>query len=179
MSLNTVDLFFLKGKVCVQDYRCYMYPHKNCDCCDHSTPVRTPPVKSEPIKFPEDTTCNLTMKVNLGDNPCLFILYYGRYYLMYRYKSEYSKLHLRHEILYGATLVFDETGKVYKNTKNSAQFIQKFVDENSVKNLLVRTHDLTDKSMSDSYIILREHKHSVTEYLGRVEQLNQFNQKVI
>ena len=151
--------------------------HINCDCCDHSTPVIIPPVKSEPIKFPEDTTCNLTMKVNIGDSPKLFIMYYGRFYLMHRYVSDYTKLVLRKEVLFGATLVFDETGKVYKNSKNSAQFIQKFVDENGVKRLLLKTTDLSGKSLADAYIVLRTHHHSVADYLGMTDQLTQFNLK--
>lgn len=151
--------------------------HRDCDCCDHSTPVIIPPVKSEPIKFPENTTCNLTMKVNIGDSPKLFIMYYGRFYLMHHYVSDYTKLVLRKEVLFGATLVFDETGKVHKNTKNSAEFIQKFVDENGVKRLLLKTTDLSGKSLADAYIVLRTHHHSVADYLGMTEQLTQFNLK--
>lgn len=151
--------------------------HINCDCCDHSTPVIIPPVKSEPIKFPEDTTCNLTMKVNIGDSPKLFIIYYGRFYLMHRYVSDYTKLVLGKEVLFGATLVFDETGKVYKNSKNSAQFIQKFVDENGVKSLLLKTKDLTDGSFADANTVLRVHRQSVLDYLGMTGQLTQFNLK--
>ena len=151
--------------------------HIDCDCCDHSTPVIIPPVKSEPIKFPEDTTCNLTMKVNIGDSPKLFIIYYGRFYLMHRYVSDYTKLILRKEVLFGATLVFDETGKVYKNSKNSAQFIQKFVDENGVKSLLLKTKDLTDGSFADANTVLRVHRQSVLDYLGMTGQLTQFNLK--
>ena len=79
--------------------------HKNFNFYHHSTPV-----KSEPIKFPEDTTCNLTMKVNIGDSPKLFIMYYGRFYLMHRYVSERTGLVLLREILYSANLVFDEAG---------------------------------------------------------------------
>lgn len=159
-----------------QDYRYYMF-HRDCDCCDHSTPVITPPVKSEPIKFPEDTTCNLTMKVNIGESPKLFIMYCGRFYLMYRYVSTYTKLALRAEVLYHSTLVFDETGKVYKNGKNSAEFVQKFVDENGVKKLLLKTTDLSEMLLSDAYIVLRTHRHSVADYLGMTEQLTQFNLK--
>ena len=159
-----------------QDYRYYMF-HRDCDCCDHSTPIIIPPVKSEPIKFPEDTTCNLTMKVNIGDSPKLFIMYYGRFYLMHRYVSERTGLVLRREILYSANLVFDETGKVYKNSKNSAQFIQKFVDENGVKSLLLKTKDLTDGSFADANTVLRVHRQSVLDYLGMTEQLTQFNLK--
>lgn len=151
--------------------------HINCDCCDHSTPVIIPPVKSEPIKFPEDTTCNLTMKVNIGDSPKLFIMYYGRFYLMHRYVSDYTKLVLGKEVLFGATLVFDETGKVYKNSKNSAQFIQKFVDENGVKSLLLKTKDLTDGSFADANTVLRVHRQSVLDYSGMTAQLTQFNLK--
>ena len=117
------------------------------------------------------------MKVNIGDSPKLFIMYYGRFYLMHRYVSDYTKLVLRKEVLFGATLVFDETGKVYKNSKNSAQFIQKFVDENGVKSLLLKTKDLTDGSFADANTVLRVHRQSVLDYLGMTGQLTQFNLK--
>ena len=117
------------------------------------------------------------MKVNIGYSPKLFIMYYGRFYLMHRYVSDYTKLVLRKEVLFGATLVFDETGKVYKNSKNSAQFIQKFVDENGVKSLLLKTKDLTDGSFADANTVLRVHRQSVLDYLGMTAQLTQFNLK--
>ena len=52
-----------------------------------------------------------------------------------------------------------------------------FVDENGVKKLLLKTTDLSEMLLSDAYIVLRTHRHSVADYLGMTEQLTQFNLK--
>lgn len=159
-----------------QDYRYYMYPHKNCDCCDHSTPVITPSSKETEIKSPEDTTCNLIMKVNLGTKPCLFVIYYGKYFLVPRQISNYNSLPLRKETLFRSDLIFDETGKVYKNVQNSAQYIQNYVDNFGIKSLLAVTCDRTEFDLEDTYPLFNQHRSAVISYTVFQENIKEFNQ---
>lgn len=150
--------------------------HRDCDCCDHSTPtIQTPVVAKKEIKFPEDTTCNFNMKVNLGTEPKLFLIIMGRFYLIDRARYDGVELFLRHDLKYQASLIFDETGKLYKNGLNTAQYIQSRVDRDGVKRLLSVTEDLSGMSSAEYYPILRAHINSVRQYVGFKEALAEFN----
>ena len=149
--------------------------HIDCDCCDHSTPVIIPPSKETEIKFPEDTTCNLTMKVNLGTEPKLFLIVMGRFYLIDRLQYDGVELFLRHYIKYHSSLIFDETGKLYKNAFNAAQYIQSHVDSYGVDKLLETTVNLSGKYPSEYYPIIRRHINSVRRYRDFNETLAKFN----
>ena len=149
--------------------------HTYYDCCDHSTSISTSPKETE-IKTLEDTPCDLIMKVNLGTKPCLFIIYYGKYFLVPRQISNYNSLPLRKETLFRSDLIFDETGKVYKNVQNSAQYIQNYVDNFGVKSLLHVTCDRTEFDFEDTYSLFNRHRSAVVFYTMFQENIKKFNQ---
>lgn len=145
--------------------------HRDCACCDHSYSKITPPV-------PEDTTCNFKMKVNLGEEPRLFLIVMGKFYLLERYIYKEKDLHLRYDLIYQASLIFDETGKIYKNVNKHAEYIQKLVDNYGVNRLLSVTDDLSNLIPTEYYILMRDHTNSIRRYLVFQDEIIKFNKQL-
>lgn len=120
---------------------------------------------------------NNPMKVDLEKQDVLFIWFYGRYYLLNKRINTFSPhggLILKHSIMYGSWLVFDDKGIIYKAREHVNTFIQDIVNNSGSKKLLQQVIDLTDEDTSVAYEIMLQHQQSVESYVKRKESLNTF-----
>lgn len=113
------------------------------------------------------------MKVDLGRKDVLFIIYFGKYYLINKVMFN-DTLVLKHETRYLSSLIFDDNGVILKAKPPLNKFIQAFVNKHGSERLLKITTDLTDISSIETQQIMKAHKSSVLRFETHKAELAQF-----
>lgn len=111
------------------------------------------------------------MKVDLKKKDVLFVVYFGKYFLI-------NKSSLCTSLVYRSSLIFDENGIITKAAPYTTMFIQDYVNSNGSDSLLQLTKDLTEFTKADAKSILLSHKNSVITYYNHIKELDLYVSKV-